>query len=258
MNNTITLSEYKRQFVGDKDGTFRENYLNMVQMRNQRKSHEKSHTPIIWLDDDNDHDDREDKKKRNNRKLCLNKNMEVDTTTKCCIDDENIQPQSPPVSTMKTSKSVLNGSEESFDKENITRSLSVQTCIETKTRDVGVQSPRHQRAWNKQSIVTRKPLKAKKSVIQEKPFISYYGWADKTSIQKKKTYNVKAPLSDVRLTALRAAKRREERISHMVTQKERLNQEKVQTQAVIDSLTNFDHWQTEYQIEFCKKLKKSP
>ena len=244
MNNTITISEYKRQFVGDKDGTFRENYLSMVQMRNQRKSYERSHTPIIWLDDIRD-DDKEEKKRNNS--------MEIDTTNTKCINKENIQTPLP-VPNIKTSQSVSNIADESMDKENITRSQSVQTCIELKTRDVGVQSPRHQRAWNKQCIVTRNPLKAK--VIQEKPFISYYGWADKSSIQKKKTYNVKAPLGDVKMSALRAAKRRDEQIRHMVTKKEKLSQEKVKTQAVIDSLTDFDQWQTEYQIKFCKKLKK--
>lgn len=233
-----SLTEYQRQFIGDINGTFEETYRSMLRARNKRKSNERSHTPLIWVEIDGH---KEQEKEKTNSRI------------------EVLENSSPPVVPLldksfsipsTTVTSMIDKSEETKIEENGSkRSQSVQTNFESEKRNVGIQSPCRQRPWNRPKSF-KKALKLKKpSVIQEKPII-LYGWADNTSLQKKKTYNVKAPVLDVQPTALSAARRREEKIRTITSRKEKLNQEKIKTQVLIDSLTNFGQWQTEYQTEF--------
>lgn len=43
-------SEYRQKYCDDFDGSGKENYKEMLNFRNKRKSCELRHTPLIWLD----------------------------------------------------------------------------------------------------------------------------------------------------------------------------------------------------------------
>lgn len=119
--------------------------------------------------------------------------------------------------------------------------------------DVGVQSPSRENSWKscERRKISNKHGSKFKHVFHEKPIIAYE-WAANTSLQKKRTFNVKAPSSAVRQSALRAAKQRELQKHIRLDRKQRLSEEKCKNRALIDSLTNFNEWQTEYQKQFCK------
>ena len=233
--NTDSRTEYQRQFIGDQNGTFRDNYRSMLKERNMRKCHERSHTPLTWIEEN----------QKELSPLVVNKPQH----SVPILDESFAISETPEIVNSSNDDSMEKNQEKENEPQVKGSHQSVQTHSDSGKRDVGVQSPCRQRPWSRPKSY-RKPLKLKQpSVIQEKPII-LYGWADNTSLQKKKTYNVKAPVYDVKATALRAARRREERVHTLTTRKEKLGQEKLKTQVLIDSLTNFDKWQTEYQKEF--------
>lgn len=209
-------SEYQRRFAADYGNLEKENYKDMVEFRRRKKSYEFRHTPLSWLDENADVSSDENT-------ILENKTNIINTTSD--IDNSIVS--------LSTSK-------------------SVQTTPASVTRkDVASQSP--ERCTRKSPRVLKKILK--NSVINhEKPIISY-GWADKTSNWKKRTFNVKAPSAEVRQSALRAAKQRDNNLKKRLTKKERLQNEKLKKEALLDSLTNFNEWQTEYQKQFCKYKK---
>ena len=229
-------TEYQRQFIGDQNGTYQENYRSMLQDRNKRILHERSHTPLTWVE--------LDKQEEKSKSQVVNKSQ-----PDVPVLSNSFSMPSPEILNIIVNDSMEKEKEKENENDQVKRSQSVQTYFESGKRDVGIQSSCRHRPWSRPKSY-RKPLKLKQpSVIQEKPII-LYGWADKTSLQKKKTFNVKAPAFDVKPTALRAARRREEQFRTLTTRKEKLGQEKLKTQALIDSLTNFEQWQTEYQKEF--------
>lgn len=234
-------TEYQRQFIGNQNGSFQETYRSMVKDRNQRKCHERSHTPLTWLDNTQE------------EKLPPSPIVNKSQHNVPMLDESFAITETPELVNSSIGDDLKEKNKEKENDPQVKRShQSVQTHFEPVKRDIGIQSPCRQRPWSRPKSY-RKPLKLKQpSVIQEKPII-LYGWADKTSLQKKKTYNVKAPVYDVKPTALRAARRREEHVRTLKTRKEKLGQEKLKTQALIDSLTHFDKWQTEYQKEFSLK-----
>ena len=250
MNNYIGLqSEYQQQFIGDKDGTVRENYRTMLRERSRRISIERSHTPFTWMD--------------------MNQNSKEDKRTTSILLDDSIIARSqsavPDVgkyksqSTSPMSTSSQSSSDEESYKENMfQRSQSVQTNFDTEKRDIEVQTPGRDRPWLKPKFTgrkksaTKRPIDKKSGFVHERPLIAY-GRGDKSSLVNKKTYNVKAPLTSVKPSAFLAAKRREEQLRKTTTKKERVSQEKLKTQSLIESLTGFEHWQTVYQKEFCRK-----
>ncbi|XP_057300628.1 centriole, cilia and spindle-associated protein-like [Hydractinia symbiolongicarpus] len=210
-------SEYQRTYTAFKDGSANKNYKELLQDRKKRKSNELRHTPLIWLDSDSS--DEEPAVKTPKR----NTGVKEKTKKK---EPEHVGPTSP------------------------CSNKSVQTDGIICKKDVGVQSPcRH--SMRKVSKRSKDKLKMKTLIRHEKPIIAY-GWADMTSIQKKRTFNVKAPHDDVRQSALTAAKIREKNIKTKLTKKERLLKEKLKKKVLVDSLTDFDQWQTEYQKQFCK------
>lgn len=248
MNNYIGLqSEYQQQFIGDSNGTFRENYRNMLRERSRRISIERSHTPFTWFD--------------------INQNVREDKHSSVIIDDSIIvrsksavpiveKYKSQSTSPMSTS-SHSSDDEESYKENMFQRSQSVQTNFDMEKHDIEVQTPVRHRPWLKpkpsvrKKSATKRPIDKKSVFVHERPLIAY-GRGDKSSLVNKKTYNVKAPLTSVKPTAFLAAKRRDEHLRKTTTKKERASQEKLKTQALIESLTGFEQWQTVYQKEFCR------
>jgi len=235
-------TEYQRCFKHDPSLT--QNYKELLCLRNKRKNFNHHHTPITW--DSSDYEEE-------NETVCIaEKKSKINSIHDI---DQNV------VITRSLSRSRIPSTP--------LKEISTQTKV-ISTRNIGTQSPsksiRKTRLSKDKSDFTFKPIKRKialpkkstpkikksrSCLIQKAPIIAY-GWADNTSIQEKKTFNVRAPATQVRSTALQAEKIRELRKKTKLTKKERLAQEKLKREAVIDSLTNFNQWQTEYQKQFCK------
>ena len=212
-------SEYQRQFLKDTDGTAKENYQAMLTFRRNRKSYEFRHTPIIWLDQN---------------VVAEQEEAERNEKIKICHKERKARCKS-----LKT-----------LDDKSPTKDKSVQ--VQPIQSDVAVQTPtKLRRSKRKSSPLKNSPKKKIPFTKHSAPIIAY-GWADTSSMQSKRTFNVKAPCGEVRQSALSAAKQREKQKKLQQSKKERMIAEKLKKQAVVDSLTNFQQWQTEYQRQFCK------
>lgn len=215
-------SEYRQKYCESNEDSRKENYKEMLRFRNKRKSYELRHTPIIWLDQEGN----------------VNDDYESEDS------DENVVKEKleSPLPIKKQTPVPLHQC----------KGVQVNGLIEKV--DVGVQSPSrtnlNMKPSEKKSSRNSARSRLKPCVSHEKPIIAY-GWADNTSLQKKRTFNVKAPTTAVRQSALRAAKQREIQKHIRLDRKQRLSEEKLKNQALIDSLTNFTGWQTEYQRQFC-------
>ena len=254
-------SEYQRKF--QHDPTSATHYKEMLKLRRQRRSINHYHTPITWPENLHEHSDKENESSKTKRNEIIEGNGGKQSTpieksvrsTSCIL-------KSP----FKDNYTQTNGL---VDK----RDIGVQSPSKIiEKRSIGIQSPdRSERRRSKRlylancknmsdentKVKKRKLIKmpstsksSKSTVIQKAPIIAY-GWADKSSIEKKKTYNVRAPSSQVKKTALQAANMREVNKKSKKDRKKRLEEEKLEREALINSITNFNQWQTEYQKQFC-------
>ena len=219
-------TEYQLHFGGDDDKVSKENYLSRLNFRKNRISHEKRHTPLIWFD--------------------LEDNIEANKTITEINNNETEVISSVNDNLTKTSEDVPVNINKCADVKN----EEVNTDI-IMTRDIGTQSPSKLKVTiaNKKVL---KPVNRKIQIAHDKPIIAY-GWADRTSLQAKKTFNVKAPKTEVRSSALRAANQRDVLRKKRLSGREKLRKEKLKQQEVIDALTNFSQWETEYKHQFSSK-----
>ena len=220
-------SEYCRKFVADNQ-EMKENYNLLLNFRKKRKSHEFRHTSIAWDDSDDDEDD--DKIKQKKLKVEPKKGSKSkigqDSVIKDTVTDLDKD------ATFEVSDN---------DGKEINKAVKKKVALDVPTR----KSKRKSSSPRKDK---RKPM----SLSSRAPLLAY-GWADKNSIAAKRTFNMLAPADQVFDSALTAAKQRDARRKSRQTLKEKLEQEQLKRQTLIEELTNFDMWQTEYKKSFCSK-----
>lgn len=254
-------SEYQRKFQHDPASAT--HYKEMLKLRQQRRSINHYHTPITWPENLYENSDKENKDSKTKTNEIVERNSEKQSTPiEKSIRSTSYLVKSP----LKDTYTQTNGLLEKRD-------IGVQSPSKIiEKRSIGIQSPEQsERRRSKRlylanlkntsvedtKVKKRKLIKmprtskaSKSTVVQKAPIIAY-GWADKSSIEKKKTYNVRAPSSQVKKTALQAANMRELNKKSKKDRKKRLEEEKLKREALINSVTNFNQWQTEYQKQFC-------
>ena len=224
-------SEYQQQYVRGKDGIAEAAYTDRLRFRKTRKTCEMRHTPIVWLD-----------------------NSDIYTTmdSKSLVEKQDVSFDKSPVDSFKIITPIL-------DDEKITlKTVGTQTPIKTphrrsKRKSVALDNLDLNESSSKQKKSLKQKKKSKAVISNHKKPIIQYGWNDQSSIVAKKTFNINAPSSEVKQSALSFAKIRETRRKLQLTREEKIEREKKKNQVLIDSLTQFDHWQTEYQRQYNKK-----
>ena len=220
-------TEYRLHFGSDKHQVSKENYLNRLSFRKDRSSHEQRHTPLIWVEEDN--------------------TLTMDTSIE--------KPHEPATEVL-----TVTGGDVTHDVVTDQDTVVVETPLEVSNNDkenevVPIKDEGKPPTNGKKKMDKRRVLKSvnrKKPLEHTKPIIAY-GWADKDSIQAKRTFNVLAPKAEVRNSALRAANLRDVAKKARVSSREKLRKEKERQQEVIDALTDFSQWETEYRRQFSPK-----
>lgn len=215
-------TEYQLHYGTDKEEDENENYLTRLSFRKDRMSSERRHTPLIWIDLEEYHKEKK----------------QVDVLL-------NADPDPKLESSIKETEHIA----VSVERENDTVFIEKKVVkeIPSAEKEQPLETMCILKKEKKKSVL--KPLNKKIMIEHDKPIIAY-GWADKTSLDAKKTFNIKAPKTEVRMSALRAATQRDLQRRKRLTSKEKIQKEKSKHQEIIDHLTNFNQWETEYKRQF--------
>ena len=248
-------SEYQKQFQHDPTSVAK--YTEMLQLRQQRKVYNQYHTPITWANTS------DDEQGEGNTKPIVSNILSSQCKTNVV---SNIPPPKSPLKDNFSQTNVVEKKDigvqspnKKMNRGNFGVNFSIN--INKQKRTTPVQLSQNKTYLNKdrdrRSSIAKNPTTQKKSknlkscIIQKAPFI-LYGWADKSSLQEKLTYNVKAPTSHIKKTALQAARLRELNNIMKLNKKQMVEVEKLKKEPLTNLYTKFNHWQTEYQREFCK------
>jgi len=221
-------TEYQLHYGASKEEDEKENYSTRLSFRKDRMLSEKRHTPLIWIDLEDD--------------SVANKIVDIDIHNDVTITDESpIEALDNVVVVSVDDKTSAN------DNKKIVEEIVPQQIYSTEDTVTKLQIKCKSKDDKRKAVL--KPVNRKSVIEHDKPIIAY-GWADNTSLHAKKTFNIKAPKTEVRISALRAATHRDVQRKKRLTIKEKIEKEKLKQQDIIDTLTNFNQWETEYKRQF--------